>query len=191
MTPRNRPSWPGRCLLVGGARSGKSALAERLVEKLAAPYETVTYLATGPALDAADATWQDRVAAHQQRRPTSWRTVETCTITDTLRDTPHPVLWDDTGTWVAALLDARAAWDDDEHPWWPSVRDSAVVAWAAAMAPRVAVGPETGLGVIPEHRSGRLFRDLVGDLHQHLAAACDATYLVVAGKALALSDPPW
>lgn len=191
MTFLNADSLPSRCLLLGGARCGKSAHAETLITKLAVPYKTVTYLATGPAPDASDPAWQNRVAAHRQRRPPNWRTEETSAVTDHLRDTPHPVLWDDTGTWLATILDARSAWDDKDQPWWPEVRDATVNAWAGAMAPRVAVGPETGLGVIPEHPSGRLFRDLLGDLHQHLAAASDATYLVVAGKTLALTNPPW
>ena len=64
--------------------------------------------------------------------------------------------------------------------------EAAVAALAAASGPVVLVTNEVGLGVVPEHRSGRLFRDLLGTVNQRLAAACDEVHLVVAGRVLVL-----
>jgi adenosylcobinamide kinase/adenosylcobinamide-phosphate guanylyltransferase len=64
--------------------------------------------------------------------------------------------------------------------------EAAVAALAAAFGPVVLVSNEVGLGVVPERRSGRLFRDLLGTVNQRLAAACDEVHLVVAGRVLVL-----
>lgn len=168
-----------RVLVTGGVRSGKSRHAESL---LSGP---VTYVAPGPARD--DADWAERIAAHQARRPPSWTTLESADLATALRR-PGPVLVDCLGTWLTAVMDERELWEAT------SVRAGeeigALVAEATlALRARddvVLVTNEVGLGVVPSHRSGRLFRDLLGSVNQELAAACDEVHLVVAGRVLVI-----
>jgi adenosylcobinamide kinase/adenosylcobinamide-phosphate guanylyltransferase len=165
-----------RVLVLGGARSGKSAHAESLL----ADVEQVTYLATsGPAPD--DAEWAARVAAHRARRPASWSTLETTAPSALLRG--GPFLVDSVTTWVAALMDETGVWTEEPDA---SQRlaercDALVTAWTMTSAHVVAVSDEVGLGVVPETRSGRLFRDTLGAVNQRLAGTADQVWFVVAG----------
>lgn len=94
-------------LVIGGTRSGKSVLAERLVAGEAAP---VVYVATGAAVDPNMAA---RIAAHRARRPSDWRTIETSDPAGALRDCgDDAVLVDGVGTWVAQLLHDAGLLDD-------------------------------------------------------------------------------
>lgn len=174
------PSVSRRTLVLGGARSGKSAHAESLVTGTA-----VRYLATAVP-DPADADFAARIAAHRARRPADWMVVEAADPADVLR-IPHPgaTLIDDMGTWLTARLDARAAWDSPRGTVAPDV--DALIAAVADYAHRlVIVTPEVGMDVIPATRSGRLFRDEIGVLNQRLAQVCDEAFLVVAGLPLRL-----
>lgn len=159
-----------RTLVLGAARSGKSAYAEQLL----AAEPAVTYVATAPAR-ADDAEWQQRVTAHQARRPATWRTVETTDIGAHLGDT---VLVDDLGLWLTAVLDEADAWDSgDVSKQCAELVDN----WRRCSGRAVLVAPEVGAGVVPATRSGRLFRDLLGGLTAELAAASDDVVQVVAG----------
>ncbi len=166
-----------KVLVTGGVRSGKSAHAERLL----ADRPAVTYVAPGPVLD--DADWAARVAAHRARRPASWTTLETGDLAAALL-TPGPVLVDCLGTWLTRLVDDAALWD---------ARTEDVTAYVDEAVSAVELGDdvvlvtnEVGYGVVPEHRSGRLFRDLLGSVNQRFAAQCDEVHLVVAGRVLRL-----
>jgi adenosylcobinamide kinase / adenosylcobinamide-phosphate guanylyltransferase len=177
---------PERTLIVGGARSGKSRLAEQLVARAAA----VTYVA--PGYDPGDdAEWAARVAAHQARRPAHWRTVETTDVAGILAssDEHGVILVDCLGTWLTRVLDAAGAWSESDG--WRALVDAEadrlVASWAACPATVVAVSNEVGLGVVPATSAGRVFRDLLGRLNQQVGAAADRLYLVVAGRALDLS----
>ncbi len=174
-----------KVLVTGGVRSGKSRHAEELL----AAHPAVTYVAPGPtALEDPDPDWVARIAAHQERRPAGWTTLESRDLGG--RPVPRgPVLVDCLGTWLTAVLDEAAAWD------LPAPRVTAVIeervvdagsALRAATGPVVLVTNEVGLGVVPEHRSGRLFRDLLGLVNQRLAQECDEVHLVVAGRVLRL-----
>lgn len=179
MSPPVSP--PGhRTLVLGGARSGKSAFAESLVAGGA-----VRYLATAIP-DPADSDFAARIAAHRARRPADWVVVDAADPAAELR-TGHPgaTLVDDIGTWLTARLDARAAW---EAPRGTITPDTDVLADAVAgyRDRLVIVTPEVGLGVIPATRSGRLFRDEIGTLNQRLAQICDEAFLVVAGLPMRL-----
>jgi adenosylcobinamide kinase / adenosylcobinamide-phosphate guanylyltransferase len=165
-----------KVLVLGGSRSGKSAHAEQLVSGS----DTVTYLATSPAVPD-DAEWATRVAAHRARRPASWTTVETTAPSDLLRR--GTVLVDSITTWVAALMEETGVWADDPGA---AARladrcDALVSAWTMTPAHVVAVSDEVGLGVVPETRSGRLFRDTLGALNERLAGTADEVWFVVAG----------
>ena len=174
-----------KILVTGGVRSGKSRHAEELL----AAHAAVTYVAPGPtATEDPDPDWVARIAAHQERRPAGWTTRESRDLAAALA-VPGPLLVDCLGTWLTAVLDEAAAWD------LPTARVTAVIderVDAAAAALRSAAGPvvlvtnEVGLGVVPEHRSGRLFRDLLGTVNQRLAVECDEVHLVVAGRVLVL-----
>jgi adenosylcobinamide kinase / adenosylcobinamide-phosphate guanylyltransferase len=165
-----------RVLVLGGSRSGKSAFAESLVAGRA----DVTYLATSAGAPD-DAEWAARVAAHRDRRPAGWTTLETTAPSDLLRR--GAVLVDSVTTWVAALMDETGVWTDE-----PGAQqrlagrcDALVNAWAMTPAHVVAVSDEVGLGVVPETRAGRMFRDALGELNQRLAGTADEVWFVVAG----------
>jgi len=172
---------PGRVLVTGGVRSGKSAHAEALL----ATEETVTYVAAGPTYD--DADWQERVTRHRARRPASWTTLETTDVAAALAVATGPLLVDCLGTWLTAVIDEAGLWeaplaDVEAHV---AGRVTGLVAGLrAATEPVVVVTNEVGLGVVPEHRAGRLFRDLLGTANQRLASACDEVHLVVSGRVL-------
>ena len=165
-----------RVLVLGGSRSGKSAHAETLL----AGTEAVTYLATSaPAPE--DAEWAARVAAHRARRPASWTTLETTAPSALLRK--GTILVDSVTTWVAALMDETGVWADepDALDRLAARCDALVNAWTMTPAHVVAVSDEVGLGVVPESRAGRLFRDVLGEVNQRLAGTADQVWFVVAG----------
>jgi adenosylcobinamide kinase/adenosylcobinamide-phosphate guanylyltransferase len=174
-----------KVLVTGGVRSGKSRHAESLLES----HAHVTYVAPGPTTaEDPDPDWAARIAVHQARRPAGWTTVETRDLAGALAMS-GPVLVDCLGTWLTATLDAAGAWEqpsDDVR----DLVDAALASTASALeghpGPVVLVTNEVGLGVVPEHRSGRLFRDLLGLVNQQLAAACDEVHLVVSGRVLRL-----
>lgn len=178
---------PVKVLVTGGVRSGKSRHAEQLL----AGAGSVLYIAPGPIPDpAVDPEWAERVAEHQARRPAHWRTAETADLPAALAgaDT-DAVLIDCLGTWVTRLFDDRDAWEASRSSWQPAI-DLAITeltaAWRAFDGPAVAVTNEVGLGVVPEHRSGRIFRDVLGLANQAVAAASDRVDLVIAGRVLSL-----
>ncbi len=140
------------------------------------------------AADDPDPDWVARIAAHRERRPHGWTTFETHDLAAGLA-TPGPVLVDCLGTWLAALLDSAAAWEQSSSEVDALVSaalDGATAALRARTEPTIVVTNEVGLGVVPEHRSGRLFRDLLGTVNQHLGRECDEVHLVVAGRVLVL-----
>jgi adenosyl cobinamide kinase/adenosyl cobinamide phosphate guanylyltransferase len=167
-----------RTLVLGGARSGKSAHAEGLLRDA-----RVDYLATARhRFD--DLDWEARIAAHVARRPAGWRTVEPADLPSALRATgPVPVLVDDIAIWLAGELDEAQAWEGGvESVGACRARCTELVSAVAACPARlVLVSAEVGLGVVPPTRAGRLFRDELGALNAELAAVCDEVLLLVAG----------
>ena len=160
-------------LVLGGARSGKSEVAERIAARLAGP---VTYLAT--LVPGGDADLATRIEAHRARRPAGWRTVEAgAELPAALRSVPGPVLLDSLGPWVAAspgmIVDAGAL----------------CAALTGRAADTVVVSEEVGLGVHPATEDGRRFRDALGALNQAVAAVADEVLFVVAGRILPLGPP--
>ena len=176
-----------RILVTGGTRSGKSTYAEHLL----ADQDAVTYLAPGPAADpASDPEWASRIAVHQARRPAHWTTVETDDLPGALRVAARQaVMIDSLGSWLTAALDRLEAWSAPPEAWSDALADQVtdlVDAWRSCRHLAVAVTNEVGLGLVSEHRSGRVFADRLGDLNQAVARASDDVILMVAGRALPL-----
>lgn len=177
---------PGTVLVTGGVRSGKSAHAEGLL----ADEPVVTYVAAGPVYD--DEDWRVRIAGHRARRPARWRTVETTDVADAVAGAPGAVLVECLGTWLTAVVDDAQLWEAPVQevtahvatrldPLLAAVRDRPIG------EPVVLVTNEVGLGVIPEFRSGRLFRDVLGTVNLRVGEVVDEVHLVVAGRLLRLS----
>jgi adenosylcobinamide kinase/adenosylcobinamide-phosphate guanylyltransferase len=176
---------PPLTLVLGGARSGKSRFAERLVEAAAA---AGTYCATA---EPGDAEMAARIAAHRARRDGAehrsrrgafWRTVETpLAVAGTIaaEATPdRPLLIDCLTLWLSNLMMAGAPIDDEFATLRMALRD--------ASGPIVLVANEVGLGLVPETPLGRDFRDAAGRLNQEIAALSDRVVFVAAGLPLVL-----
>lgn len=177
---------PQKILVTGGVRSGKSRYAESLL----AAEPRVTYLAPGAVPDRlADPEWAARIARHQASRPSGWRTVETSQLAEALSDGEPPFLLDCLGTWLTAVVDGLGTWDLPLPEWQPAFDAelaALVQAWREVPGLAVAVTNEVGWGLVSEHRSGRVFTDLLGRTNQAVAEASDRLALVVAGRVLYL-----
>jgi len=188
-----------RILVLGGARSGKSAVAQGLV----AGSGPVVYVATG---GPGDAELAERVTAHRAARPAHWVTVETRDLAAAVRAAPagSRVLVDALGPWLAERMTALGLWADAGAEVAPlgergrAAADALVgeadAFWQAAAdhpgGPVVLVADESGLGVTPPDPSSRRWLDLAGEVLQHLAATADRALLVVAGRPLPLPAAP-
>lgn len=158
--------------LLGGARSGKSALAVALASQWDGP---VTVVATA---QAGDAEMADRIERHREERPTGWTTVEEpVDLVSALEVVPAgaAVVVDCVSLWVANVLD-----QDVE-----ALNERAVAA-AQQRARAIVVSNEVGLGIVPVSQLGRRYRDVLGRVNAQWAAAADEALLVVAGKMLRL-----
>ncbi|WP_199098872.1 bifunctional adenosylcobinamide kinase/adenosylcobinamide-phosphate guanylyltransferase [Dyella sp. ASV21] len=169
-----------RTLILGGARSGKSALAERLAHESGHP---VTYIATAQAHDGEMAA---RIAHHRASRPAHWVSVEEpLALAAVLRAHARPghcVLVDCLTLWLSNLLGAED----------PSLlareRDALLAALPSLTGQVMLVSNEVGLGVVPMGELTRRFVDEAGRLHQALAASCERVVLVAAGLPLTLKN---
>ncbi len=185
-------------LVLGGARSGKSEVAEMLAGRSGGP---VAYVATATAADD-DPEWAARIAAHRARRP-PWPTTEVPAGGDLAAavaqaaahvhahspaaaraaavggaSSSAAVLVDSLGVWLAGL--------DDFACDGPAVAG----ALAAVDVDVIVVSEEVGLGVHPATEAGRAFRDALGSLNRAVADAAGEVLLVVAGRVLPLSRWP-
>jgi adenosylcobinamide kinase/adenosylcobinamide-phosphate guanylyltransferase len=175
-------------LVLGGARSGKSAWAERLA---AASGRPVVYLATATAGDAEMAA---RIAAHRAARPARWRTIEApYDVTEAVLEHAvegDVVLLDCLTLWVSNLL-VRAIGDDPEATTFDRARvlEVEIVARAEDLLDRargagialILVSNEVGMGLVPPFPMGRLYRDVLGRVNQAVARRAESVVLMVAG----------
>lgn len=165
-------------LVTGPTRSGKSEWAESLALASGQP---VVYVATATA-SPGDPEWQARLAAHRQRRPATWRTLEVpIELAEAVSNGKVQDYWvvDSLGTWLANCLDQSEAV-------WQQTQDHLLHHLAQRQQAIVLVAEETGWGVVPAYPLGRTFRDRLGRLTRAIGAIADVVYLVVAGYAVDL-----
>jgi|SRR5215471_9984222 len=183
---------PRFVLVLGGARSGKSALAERLAANSG---RSVAFIATATA---SDEEMRERIEQHRAARPSGWQTIEepldialavrrAAAIADVL-------LLDCITIWLAnwmmrdqgiehhALLPAGKLQDNDALSAVDALLE--VVESLPEGKTLIAVTNEVGLGIVPDHPLGRAYRDTLGYVNQRLARAADRVYLMVAGMAV-------
>ena len=165
---------PRLCLVLGGARSGKSRHAEALVGRLAPPW---AYVATAQAFDDE---MRARIAEHRARRDRGWHTTEApLDLPGALRAAGElPVLVDCLTLWLGNVLLGGHDVAEAEAALGAALDDRT--------APTVLVSNEVGLGIVPDNALARHFRDHAGRLHQSLAARADHVALLVAGLPLAV-----
>ncbi|PJK30281.1 bifunctional adenosylcobinamide kinase/adenosylcobinamide-phosphate guanylyltransferase [Minwuia thermotolerans] len=167
---------PALTLVLGGARSGKSHWGERLI-RAAAGTATPVYVATAEALDDEMA---ERIARHQAERGRNWRTIEAPhELPAAIReDAETPMLVDCLTLWLSNRLLAEADLAAD--------RAALIAALAVRSGPTVVVSNEVGLGLVPDNRLGRAFRDAQGALNREVAATADCVLFVTAGLPLVM-----
>jgi adenosyl cobinamide kinase/adenosyl cobinamide phosphate guanylyltransferase len=171
----------GLTLLLGGARSGKSALAVRAAGAWAGPVEVVV------TAQPRDEEMAARVRRHRAERPGHWRTVEAAReLEPALRDAAEGafVIVDCLTLWVSNLVEQGLA--DQEVA--RLAREAAALA-ASRAAPTLAVSNEVGSGIVPAGALARRYRDLLGQVNAIWADAAERSLLLVAGRALPLRDP--
>lgn len=176
------PTQPAqRTLILGGARSGKSTEAERL---MTAP-DTV-YVATGGD-GANDAEWANRIAQHRARRPASWGLAETIDLVPLLQSAGPQLLIDCLTLWLARVMDECEVWADHARVSEVENRiEQLADAWSRTQRTVVAVSNEVGSGVVPTDAGTRLYRDLMGRVNATIARRSDSVLWCVAGRTVAL-----
>ncbi len=175
----------GLLLILGGARSGKSNLADELASKSGRP---VVYLATATA---GDDNMRQRILSHKASRPQNWRTIEEPLDLVAALSQARPgdlALLDCVTLWVSNLL---LAGPGDESP--VTAVDRIVEQTKRLLSAlremdiwMVAVSNEVGMGIVPSSEMGRTYRDGLGRVNQLFAGQADSVYLMVAGLPLAL-----
>ena len=180
---------PPVTLVLGGARSGKSTYAEKLVSGTlfgGAPRPAV-YIATAEAGDVEMAT---RIMAHRARRGAGWTTIEEpLKLAEALEGAQarvesrgQPVLVDCLTLWLSNLMQVGADLDQ--------ATDELLQALGDGGSPVVFVSNEVGLGLVPETPLGRSFRDAQGRLNMRVAEHADRVILMAAGLPLTMKDRP-
>ncbi len=179
MIVRGSAAGPVLTLVLGGARSGKSAYAERLVEEAGG---TCVYLATATA---GDREMGERIARHQARRGRHWITVEEpLDLAQALAAAAGPgraVLVDCLTLWLSNLL---VAGRDIARE-----RERLMQVLPGLDGALVLVSNEVGLGIVPENALARRFRDEAGWLHQAIAAHASSVVFMAAGLPMTLKSP--
>jgi adenosyl cobinamide kinase/adenosyl cobinamide phosphate guanylyltransferase len=169
----------GLTLLLGGARAGKSRLAVRLASGSGLP---VVVIATA---EPRDEEMRLRIARHRADRPADWSTIEEpLDLERALAAVPSGsmVIVDCLTLWVANEMETGHSDDEIEI----HARNAALL---GAAGDTVAVSNEVGSGTVPMHPLARRYRDVLGAVNAAWAEAAEQTWLVVAGKALPLTDP--
>jgi adenosylcobinamide kinase / adenosylcobinamide-phosphate guanylyltransferase len=175
----------GFTVLLGGARSGKSALALRIAHAWTGPVAVIATARVGVG-ESIDDDLAARVARHRAERPPEWTTLEEADdLAGALALVPANalVIIDCITLWVASAFDRDGGATVERDA------DSLARLVAARAQPTIAVTNEVGLGVHPETEIGRVFRDTLGRVNATLAAHADRTLFLAAGRAVRLDDP--
>lgn len=179
-----------KCILIlGGARSGKSRLAQEIASRLG---ERVLFVATGEALDEE---MGERIAEHKRARPSSWRTLEAplrlgSRIREDVGDAQVVVV--DCLTLLVANVIGQCGGDPDTRLVTEkmSLEVTELLECTAQMEVKfVFVSNEVGMGLVPDNRLGRIYRDLLGRVNEELARQADTVYLMVAGIPVTVKGP--
>jgi adenosylcobinamide kinase / adenosylcobinamide-phosphate guanylyltransferase len=193
IVPVEQPATPRLVVILGGARSGKSAFAERLAVNSERP---VAFIATATA---GDDEMRERIARHRASRPRGWRTLEEpldlAGAVRTASDLAEVLLLDCITLWLANWLFQRYGTTDEEEFAASALFDEEALQKAVGalleavnlLAPKqtlIVVTNEVGLGIVPAYPLGRVYRDALGYVNQRLAQAADRVYLMVAGLAV-------
>jgi len=169
--------------ITGGARSGKSTAA---VEAARHCGRAVVFVATATADDDEMA---ERIARHQNQRPSEWTTVEApCALTEAITgaDPEACVVVDCLSLWIAHELMADETLSDESL----DLRlDAVLTAAGGRPGPTILVSNEVGSGIVPDNLLARSFRDLLGRANQRVAAAADRAVLSVSGRLVDLGAP--
>ena len=170
-------------LILGGARSGKS----RYAQELATAFERVVYIATARR-DDDDAEMRARIAQHRRERPLSWKTIEASTGLDCALQEEAPkadlLLIDCLTLYLANVMGRKRC----SHRQVRVHIQRLCEALRGTDASVVIVSNEAGSGIVPQYRSGREYRDLLGELNQQIAKVADRVVLMVAGLPLTIKD---
>ncbi len=162
---------PISVLVLGGARSGKSAFAERMAADCGLKK---IYLATGRAFDGE---MEDRIAKHQQDRGEGWTTIEEpLKLAETLTNNSKPdriILVDCLTLWVTNLMMAKKNLEAECETLCQCLDN--------LKGPVIFVSNEVGQGIVPDNKMARAFRDHAGRLHQMIASKAETVYFVTAG----------
>jgi adenosylcobinamide kinase/adenosylcobinamide-phosphate guanylyltransferase len=181
---------PKLVLILGGARSGKSAFAEQLA---ASSGRRVAFIATATA---GDDDMRARIARHRASRPPAWLTIEEpLQLAGAVRraaELADVLLLDCITLWLANWMGQQSDLELDDAPgeaYTGRVLSDIeeLLATLAALGPGktlIAVSNEVGLGIVPAYPLGRVYRDTLGWVNQRLARSADRVYLMVAGLAV-------
>lgn len=167
-------------LVLGGARSGKTAFAEGLTMRRG---QHPCYLATAEILDDE---MRDRVQLHQDQRAARFHTIEEpIELSEAIRTAARAhdaILVDCLTLWITNLIiaDGNVA----------EAVDELIETLEATTSSVILVSNEVGLGIVPDNAMARMFRDLAGAAHQRLAETCDDVYFIVAGLPMTLKGTP-
>jgi adenosylcobinamide kinase/adenosylcobinamide-phosphate guanylyltransferase len=168
-------------LVLGGARSGKS----RYAQELASAFQRVVYIATA---SREDAEMRAKIAHHRRQRPSTWKTVEVSTGLDRAVREEGPqadlLLIDCLTLYMAKLMGRKSGGRGKVE----SHIQLLCKALQEVKASVVIVSNEVGCGVVPPYRSGRDYRDFLGELNQQIAKVADRVILMVAGLPLTVKD---
>lgn len=174
-------------LILGGARSGKSAYAEKLAGQLG---RRVLYIATA---EAKDAEMAERIAAHRQARPAHWQTLEApqqvAAALATIDSEPEVLLLDCLTLLVSNIVLALEGQTQAVIEAAVQTEINHLVAvHVERKIPLIVVSNEVGLGLVPPSSLGRLYRDVLGRANQHLAAQAGRVLFMVAGLPMIVKD---
>jgi adenosylcobinamide kinase / adenosylcobinamide-phosphate guanylyltransferase len=172
---------PRTTLIVGGARSGKSSHAERLIDGARAGNAGATpfYIATA---EARDAEMVERIRLHRERRGSAWQTIEEpFDLIGVLRANPgRTVLVDCLTLWLTNLLLAERDLAAE--------REQLAASVASFSGTIILISNEVGLGIVPDNALARRFRDEAGILNQAIAKVCQRVIFMAAGLPMTMKD---